>query len=37
VPPLILENEAQRRRWEQAKQRQAFRLQQREQASQEIS
>jgi len=34
VPPLLLENEAQRRRWEQAKARQAFRLQQREQMRQ---
>ncbi len=32
VPPLILENEAQRRRFEEAKARQAFRLQQRAQA-----
>jgi len=32
VPPLLLENEAQRQRFEQAKARQAFRLQQREQA-----
>jgi len=31
VPPLLLETEAQRQRWEQAKARQAFRLQQRAQ------
>ena len=34
VPPLLLETDAQRRRFEQARARQAFRLQQREQARQ---
>jgi len=36
VPPLILENDAQRLRWEQAKQRQAFRLQQRAQVKEAV-
>jgi hypothetical protein len=29
VPPLLLENEAERRQWEAAKERQAYRLAQR--------